>query len=439
MTHRLFTSFAVSKVFFPAILPVLLTLSLLSQMSSAYPVFARKYQTSCQTCHIAFPKMTAFGDAFRRNGYQFPAGTDDSATKAEMVSLGSEGNKRAWPDAVWPNQIPAAPPIAFFSFLGATYNAHTDPHFDFNTWEGNIATAGLLADDISFLAQAVVDGGGIDLERVFLQFDNLVGGENATLNMRFGKFDPGVFSFSNQRKIGPDFGMLSPENPLGANAWALETSQLGFEANGVLGGRIGYNVGVVQGLGNADFGPTKDMYVHAMYKLGGMRLDGRSGPASTGASKPWEDNSISIGGMYYSGAARLAPPESGSAVDDKFTMIGGDVNIWFGSLNVIAAFSKQHDNNPMGSTNDSIAERTNIMAEASYIVYPWFIPLVRFENVKVTGQSIATTKISPCIEFLVRANVRLGFETLISSVPSDDGTTSSMQFTSASIVGMFGI
>ena len=29
--------------------------------AKAVPVFARKYQTSCQTCHIVFPKLNPFG------------------------------------------------------------------------------------------------------------------------------------------------------------------------------------------------------------------------------------------------------------------------------------------------------------------------------------------------------------------------------------------
>ena len=41
--------------------------------AGAVPVFARKYQTSCQTCHVIFPKLNAHGEAFRLNGYRMPA------------------------------------------------------------------------------------------------------------------------------------------------------------------------------------------------------------------------------------------------------------------------------------------------------------------------------------------------------------------------------
>ena len=37
--------------------------------AQAIPAFARKYGTSCLTCHTVYPKLTPFGEAFRRNGY----------------------------------------------------------------------------------------------------------------------------------------------------------------------------------------------------------------------------------------------------------------------------------------------------------------------------------------------------------------------------------
>ncbi len=52
-----------------------LLLLLVPGRASAIPAFARKYQTSCQTCHIVFPKLNAFGEAFRLRGYHMPAET----------------------------------------------------------------------------------------------------------------------------------------------------------------------------------------------------------------------------------------------------------------------------------------------------------------------------------------------------------------------------
>jgi hypothetical protein len=49
-----------------------LTHILLAGEAQAVPSFARKYQTSCLTCHTVYPVLNPFGEAFRRNGYRFP-------------------------------------------------------------------------------------------------------------------------------------------------------------------------------------------------------------------------------------------------------------------------------------------------------------------------------------------------------------------------------
>src|SRR5579872_4591161 len=77
----------------------------------AVPAFARKYQTSCQTCHIVFPKLNAFGEAFRLRGYRMPKETEDMV-KQPPVSLGSPAYKKLWPNAIWPGEISSSVPLA---------------------------------------------------------------------------------------------------------------------------------------------------------------------------------------------------------------------------------------------------------------------------------------------------------------------------------------
>ena len=60
------------------------------------PAFARKYGTSCLTCHTVYPKLNPFGEAFRRNGYRFP-GVDSDFVKQEAVPLGQEAYKKEFP------------------------------------------------------------------------------------------------------------------------------------------------------------------------------------------------------------------------------------------------------------------------------------------------------------------------------------------------------
>src|SRR5689334_8807440 len=94
-------------------LGVLVILSLVgAHRAWAIPAFARKYKTACTTCHTIFPKLNPFGEQFRRNNYRFP-GIDSDSTKAEPVALGTDEQKKAFPEAVWPGILSPFPPLAF--------------------------------------------------------------------------------------------------------------------------------------------------------------------------------------------------------------------------------------------------------------------------------------------------------------------------------------
>src|SRR6185369_8281501 len=100
----------------------------LGRPAGAVPVFSRKYQTSCQTCHVAFPKLNPFGEAFRLNGYRMPTEAESpDLVKEEPVSLGSEAYERIWPDAVYPSTLPAHVPFAFNIKMADVYaSSRTD-------------------------------------------------------------------------------------------------------------------------------------------------------------------------------------------------------------------------------------------------------------------------------------------------------------------------
>ena len=90
---------------------VLVVLAATASTAHAVPAFARKYQTSCQTCHIVFPKLNAFGVAFRVRGYRMPGETEEMV-KQPPVSLGAPAYKRLWPKAIWPGEVSSSVPLA---------------------------------------------------------------------------------------------------------------------------------------------------------------------------------------------------------------------------------------------------------------------------------------------------------------------------------------
>src|SRR5438046_1547291 len=122
----------------------------ISESALALPIFARRYETSCTTCHAVIPKLNPFGIAFRNNGYRIPL-ADEKLLKSQDVSLGAPAWKQLWPKAVWPEKIPSIPPIAFRAAVDVnirpTQPMHTN--FDFPDFM-SIYFAGPAGDTLSF-------------------------------------------------------------------------------------------------------------------------------------------------------------------------------------------------------------------------------------------------------------------------------------------------
>src|SRR6516165_7182838 len=80
--------------------------------ANAIPAFARKYQTACSTCHNDFPQLNDFGEAFWKNGFKFPK-DDETFVKEPPVLLGAPAQREAFPNVIYPGELPGAIPIAF--------------------------------------------------------------------------------------------------------------------------------------------------------------------------------------------------------------------------------------------------------------------------------------------------------------------------------------
>jgi len=73
---------------------LLLLITLIPTKSNAMPVFARKYDMSCITCHAAFPKLNEFGEQFAADNMRLPnwrdttkSGGDDMLALPDTVPL----------------------------------------------------------------------------------------------------------------------------------------------------------------------------------------------------------------------------------------------------------------------------------------------------------------------------------------------------------------
>jgi hypothetical protein len=392
---------------------------LMSSRADAIPAFARRYETSCQTCHIAFPRLTPFGEAFLRNGYRFPARGDAASQKEEPTSLGSDAHKDLWPEsAVYPGQIPGKFPLSLaldaklsigpriegHGNAGAT--GHGAPAHDGAASSGQgaqdshpettmrltdlggvarVLAGGVLGDIASFFfSVAFSNTEPVMIERGAVTLTPLTPVNPALLHVKVGRFEPALHGVSihrgllgHQLRLTTSMTMLNPFMP--------EHALTGVQISGVALGRLGWYGGMVENAAPVE-GIAKDVYGRLELKMGGMPLDGVDGKA---ASRPWREISLMVGGSIYHGKALVTYPMAGmpemnESHPDTFDRFGLDAHVVLEDVLVDLVVARQKHKAPQDLLDDP---RTTDLAyaEVTVMTLPWFFPTARFEGSRLLG------------------------------------------------------
>lgn len=378
--------------------------------SSAIPAWARKYKTSCSTCYYAYPKLNAFGKAFKNNGYRYPAGQDEEMTKEEPVSLGSEGYKRVWPDAIWPTDMAGAPPLSIHAFGRFLYSESSKQTTFEIPHEFELLFGGTFDDKLSYFGEVEIEHENELAYEFALQYDF-----NPGLHLKLGSVGLGNATPEHTRLTKNHYNVVNLKNQSGT--WRMRNgagggAQLWGAGNGP-GGKGGfvYALGIGNGQndeGNFDLNKSKDIYGRFTYKIGGLGEIGGTEGQESETSAFYLDNSIRLGGFMYSGNAVKGDDE------DKFSVFGGDLDLWFNRLNVVATV--------MSMKSDYLdKERTSLayFVEGNYVLFPWLIGYARFESTQkdTDSDADAQTSLIPAVIAMVRANVKCSIEYII---PLDD-------------------
>ncbi|HEA68157.1 MAG TPA: hypothetical protein ENI07_15230 [Desulfobacterales bacterium] len=399
--------------------------------AEAIPTFARKYKTSCSTCHIAIPKRNAFGDAFRRLGFRIPGG-DEGLIKEEPVSLGAEAWKKVWPETIWPGLLPATVPISFYGHQRFVWKEDADASTTFDApHELEMLIGGNYGDRISFFGEWIVYEKEYADDRdklgaLYLQFNDLLGSTPGMLNFKFGKFETGA---SRGHK---DDNRLTPSHPMpydytvsgGGNDKKLRQKQAGLELNGILASRFEYAVGIVNGNGStADNNSDKDLFGRVAYKFGGMGLDGSGGePGEQLVMKDnWRDDSITVGVFGY-----LGKPSDKGTPDEDYTRLGVDLSLKFGRFDIGAAYVAGNDEVDGGADIDS----SSFFVDVQYLFYPWLLANVRYGQKEFDSDQVDTEVVIANITLLQRANIRWNVEyfTFLDDEDGDDTVKANLMF-----------
>lgn len=382
--------------------------------ASAIPVFSRKYQTSCITCHTGYPRLNAFGEAFRYNGYQFPD-NDEEQVKEEPVKLGSEAYKRVWPDAVWPSSMPGSTPISLRGRLAFVIGNEGDSLFysEFGQPALQLIAAANMTENIVVFAGVHLfeEGEPGSIDRLFVRFGNLFSKflPKRMLNLRVGQFIPDLVPFaSNHRGITNSayaYNTYAPElgsgfisgHAHGGGPFGIENFQIGTELNGIIKSRFRYVAGMVNGNGTAlDNNSFRDFYGRVSYKIGGLGFDGR---IKEGMNSDYE-SSLTVGLFGYKGVS------TENSTDVDFYRYGMDANLRWGKLNIVGGFIS-------GSDGLMDVNMYNLFfAETYYEIYPWLTGLIRYEQANPNTAEPAR-QIVPHLSALTIANLRFKLESRI--------------------------
>jgi hypothetical protein len=395
--------------------------------AGAIPAFARKYETSCLTCHTVYPKLTPFGEAFRRNGYRFP-GVDSDFIKQPQIPLGQEANKKTFPNSVWPSNLPATSVLAIgangeiFGYPDANASVpRQNPGlrftFDSLVAEAHIWAGAALDDTTTIWAELTFSTDGtVDVEHAQVLFNDLVGPKHA-VNLVVGKGFPTLGSFGpHSSYLGDAFMTTVPVTGiygLSTDPFTLVDNYNGVELNGVLGGQVSWSAGASNGKNSftTKFS-SENFYGHLGYKIGGLRLDGEGSQGPADAMRPWAEDAFTLDVFAYRSVEHgVDPAIPGVEVKDDSVTYGATARGQLGSTELnVGAYLQDHDHASISVTGDYPKVKADVeWAELSYVLYPWMVPAVRLERIglKPTGApSVSDVHLMPGVAFLVRANIK---------------------------------
>jgi hypothetical protein len=416
----------------------------------AIPYFARKYETSCSTCHNNFPELNDFGIVFKKNGFKFPK-DEETYVKQPPVLLGAPAQKQVFPKVVYPGELPSTIPISFRYSGFLTYNSKQplsmgfQPRTDLftpNTF--TIIGAGTFGESLSFWIDddISVSGSGANggLGDGYLRVNDLgryLGLPKQALNLRVGQFELDL-PFSQARTINPtDYDVYDQSAVAGRlgttnNPLMLGAPQRGFELGGYADNwNFTWSVAAINGSNDAPATRNfKDVYVRVSQQFNLDRNAAvRKDVQASGATGLHDHTSIRLGGFYYYGRNALNTDQTQfpgfGTIHEPFYRVGGDLRFKCGDkfeLYGLLMYGRDQNLIPDPNTgfllHGSPVTFTGGFAEAEYWVYPWLIGIMRYDAVNSPTDFLngeisrfnTRNRFSPGLQVLVRGNVKALFE-----------------------------
>ena len=405
--------------------------------ATGIPAFARKYRTSCSTCHTAGPKLNVLGEAFRLNGYRFPE-NDQLLRHDQPVPLGEDPWRDLWPRAIWPGELSGSAPLAlrFQSDVRVGRDTNGSDGWTYRfPQELSLLAAATLGDHAATFVEAEwsrEDGFEMAQAKVVFQ-DPLPFVPARALNFWLGLQNLYLFTFADPhidragrqpfrwqefRPADVELRDSATGNTFRSiDVFELTHTQPAIELNGLAGGRLFYGLGLGQGAGEAtaDNNNHKDIYYELRYKLGGLGLDGRyaagTGPRPGGQGQLL-DRSVIVETFGYFGAE-----PAGSGWEDRHGDYGVSVRALLGSADLGIGYVWGRNDRPWGPLAGAL-RHSSLFGRGEWLAYPWLIGSLQAERMVADVEPttlapgyvvprLEETRVVPGVIALVRQNVRV--------------------------------
>ncbi len=96
--------------------------------------------------------------------------------------------------------------------------------------------------------------------------------------------------------------------------------------------------------------------------------------------------------------------------DERYNRFGVDFDLWFHDLNLFGAYMRGETRLDPLSAPHATAEFTSWFTEADYVIYPWLIGALRYEQVDLPMPMHDIERWTPHVTALIRANVKFTFD-----------------------------
>lgn len=414
--------------------------------AQAIPSFTRKYETSCQTCHVHYPILNSFGEAFRRNGYRFPgvAGSVDSdAAKEETLAMGQPETADSFPNTVLPSQISKSFPLSAvvsatlpYSLPQSDLRKNSGNAFNWDGLQGSVSlyAAGSFTDNLTYFMKGSFVPGATAMGPAYLLWNDIFGPRHL-VNLWIGRLvTPQLTSYVSSGgyldyRAFPTVSVAGLFN--GNHAFILGQGPVnGAELNGILFHRLAYSFGWLSSSFQTGLSaPTsQDFYGHIGTKVGGASLDGEGPNGMSGVDlvKPWEETALTIDVFGYRGVAvadNFTNYPATTAQSDPFTAVGIAARLQLRAFVANVILQQQNHFRPYAGADPTTVDTVTLpgipdnspgkgsigSAELSYVVFPWLVPALRAEHTVLdSGWGTGSfSRLMPGFSALLRPNLRI--------------------------------